>query len=117
MLSARFDGDKNLIQIQGVILPDVKREPKEVSIITYKTAVSRLQSNEGILSSIWLSEATGGFLTGATPKEIDISKVSLGYLYIQGRDSLVPIFVFLGKGFITEENRTANTTIIVSAIP
>lgn len=115
--SLRFDGDKKLIQIRGYILPTIKKEHNEIKIISYKDAVTRLQTNSGILSSLWLSDTGTSFLTGSTPKDIEISGAKLGYLYLSDRKDLVPVFIFSGKGFVSEEGRVVNTTTIVLATP
>lgn len=115
--SARFDASKKLIQIRGHILPDLRSEPKEISIISYNEAAARLAANKGTLSSVSTTAEGESFLTGSTPKNIQISTVQLGYIFLPNRNDLVPVFVFFGSGYIEEEKRAVNTTTIVSALP
>ncbi|MBP9814117.1 hypothetical protein KBC80_02885 [Candidatus Woesebacteria bacterium] len=115
--TTRFDGDKNLIQIRTYIPPNITTGTDEVNIISYKEATERLAAGSGILSSVSSAEIDNIFLTGATPKNIEVSRVQLGYLLLSGRNDLVPVFIFSGKGRLEENNKAVNTTTIISALP
>ena len=115
--TTRFDGNKNLIQIRAYILPNITIEKDEITIISYKEATERLAAGSGILSSVASVGNDNEFLTGLTPNEVEVSRVQLGYILLPNRNDLVPVFVFSGKGYIKEDNRSVNTTTIISALP
>ena len=115
--TTRFDGNKNLVQIRAYILPNMTVEKNEMTIVSYKEATERLAAGAGILSSVASVQNDGAFLTGLTPKNIEVSSVKLGYLLLSNRSDLVPVFIFSGTGYIEEDKKAVNTTTIISALP
>jgi hypothetical protein len=113
----RFDGDKNLVQIQGFVLPEIKKDTNLIQIIPYDKAVERLKTNAGSLSSITSKNTSNQeYLTGEIPKTIYVTNVSLGYMYIPNRDNLTPVFVFSGQGTTENTKEVVQTKTIVSAV-
>lgn len=114
-LTARFDGNRSLLQLRGYLFPPVNTTVSVVKLISYEEAVNRLISNKGILTNTTIASKEDLSFEQA-PKQIEISKVRLGYLYDYLAQQLSPVFVFLGSGPL-DDKRVVFTTTVVSAIP
>ncbi len=115
--SASFNGDNALTELRAIILPDITKDDKNLSIISYKEALERLKNNAGIFSSVSLTR-TGEkeFMTGAPPSTITVQNVSLGFFYAPNQEFLVPVFVFTGVAAEPNEKAVLRTTTVVSAL-
>ena len=117
VFSASFNGDDELVELRGFLLPDVSKGEQGFAIISYEEAVRRLKSNTGIFSSVSLtSSGDKDFMTGDLPVSIQIEKAVLGYFYSPLQEYLVPVFVFSGTAQEPGEKAVLRTTTVVSAL-
>ncbi len=114
-LTARFDGDRSLLQLRGYLFPSVSTTQSIVGLISYEEAVNRLTSNSGVLTSA-TTTSNENIASEQAPKQIEVSRVRLGYLYEYSLQQFSPVFVFLGSGVLDNKDVVITTT-VVSALP
>lgn len=115
-ISITYDSTNTLEDFTGFYFSGIVDTKKTTNVLSQTEAVSRLQTNQGVLA--WIEAKEDVNKEGASTysfSAVDIKKISLGYYYTPRQPLLAPVYVFDGNT-TDQKNRKIDTITIVSAL-
>jgi hypothetical protein len=114
-LTVRLSSDGDVLSFSATVLPTIAPSTADASVISYNEAAARLAKGEGRLVDL-VSADPGDqpYYFDSPPTITDVNNVELVYYYATGQSAIVPVYAFRGTGKVN--NKTVNTTTLVSAI-
>jgi hypothetical protein len=114
-LFVRLNAKADVVALTAIVLPSFTARGEMVPLIPYADAVQSLLRGEGRLTDL-VSGDLGDqpYFFDSPPQASNVQDVKIAYYYSPQQDQLVPVYVFKGVGKIN--NKTVNTTTLVSAV-
>jgi hypothetical protein len=111
----RLNAKAEVITLTAHILPSFTAPGATTTLITYTDAAQSLLRGEGRLTDL-VSEDLGDqpYFFDSPPQVSNIQDINVAYYWSPQQNQLIPVYVFKGVGKIN--NKTVNTTTLVSAV-